>query len=655
MAAAAAPSPTPYGVLAAHAETAMRCDSSRAAPSLSARAGASLQTIAGAMLATLATLPGSLHAQDARASLPTSLPPMAVTASRQTQSIADVLADITVIGADEIARAGAQSLTEFLQRQPGVEIVQNGGPGSVSGVFLRGANRSQTLVLVDGVRVASASAGTTSLEAIPLDQIDRIEILRGPASSLYGADAIGGVIQVFTRRGSAGLSGTLSGGGGTYGTWGVNGGVAGTSGPVRYAVQLASRQSTGFNTITNPANPLYNADTDGYANQSVSASVGVTFATDQELSAQYLRSRLNNQFDGSPDFDDRTITVDEVWQVMSVNRLASFWVSRLSVADGIDDSQSQTGYGNFPFKTAQLQYTWQNDFTLPAGALSAGVERREERVTTDAGFATDSRTTNSVFGIYQWRGDAHALQVHLRYDDSDQFGGKATGAIAYGYRATPALRLTAGYSTGFNAPSFNDLYYPGFNNPNLVPETSRNVEAGVYWSGGLDTTSIEMRAIGYYNRVSNLIVFGCDADFNCAPNNVDRATLKGVTLGADLRTEGGATLAASLDLQSPTSDVTGDLLPRRARQHGAVTLGYPAGPVRLGLEFVASSLRYDDPANLVKMGGYGIVNLTAEWTLMPAVSLFARADNVFDKNYELSAGFATGGATVYAGIRMAFR
>jgi vitamin B12 transporter len=607
------------------------------------------------MFAALVLAAAPARAQDARAPAATTLPSVAVTASRQTQSIADVLADITVIGADEIARAGAQSLTEFLQRQPGVEIVQNGGPGSVSGVFLRGANRSQTLVLVDGVRVASASAGTTSLEAIPLDQIERIEILRGPASSLYGADAIGGVIQVFTKRGTAGFTGNVSAGGGTYGTWGVNAGVAGTTGPVRYAVQAGSRQSRGFNTIANPANPLYNPDTDGYANQSVSANVGATFAAEQELTAQYLKSRLNNQFDGSPDYDDRTITVDEVWQVSSVNRLTPYWVSRLSAADGIDNSQSQTGYGNFPFKTAQLQYTWQNDFTLPAGALSAGIERREERVTTDAGFATNSRTTDSVFGIYQLRSDAHALQVHLRHDDSSQYGGKTTGAIAYGYRVSPALRLTAGYSTGFNAPSFNDLYYPGFNNPLLVPETSRNVEAGAYWSGSASGVSFEARAIGYYNRVSQLIVFGCDADFNCAPNNVDRATLKGVTLGADLRSEDGATLAASIDVQSPMSNLTGNLLPRRARQHGAVTVGYPAGPVRLGLEFVASSLRYDDPANLVKMGGYGIVNVIAEWPASPTATLFVRADNVFDKNYELAAGFATGGATVYAGVRVAFR
>ena len=158
----------------------------------------------------------------------------AVTAARGSQPIADVLADITVIGAAEIARAGAQSLTELLQRQPGVEITQNGGPGSLSGIFLRGANRGQTLVLIDGIRIASSSAGATSLEAIPLDQIDRIEILRGPASSLYGADAIGGVVQVFTRRGTSALTGNVSAGYGTYGTWDVKGGVTGTSGPFSF-------------------------------------------------------------------------------------------------------------------------------------------------------------------------------------------------------------------------------------------------------------------------------------------------------------------------------------------------------------------------------------------------------------------------------------
>src|SRR5207249_3680642 len=156
-----------------------------------------------------------------------------------------------------------------------------------------------------------------------------------------------------------------------------------------------------------------------------------------EARAQYFRSRLNNQFDGGPDFDDRTITIAETWQVLSRNRLASFWVSQLAAAEGIDDSQTQTGFGSFPFKTTQRQYTWQNELALPLGALTAGYERREERLATNVDFATTSRNTDSVFGIYQLRVDAQALQANLRHDQSSQYGGETTGAIAYSYRPVP--------------------------------------------------------------------------------------------------------------------------------------------------------------------------------------------------------------------------
>ena len=594
-------------------------------------------------------------AQGAPSLRPTLLDPIAVTATRSAQPIADVLADITVIGADEITRAGAQSLAEFVQRQPGVEIVQNGGPGAVAGIFLRGANRGQTLVLIDGVRIGSASAGATSLEAIPLDQIERIEILRGPASSLYGADAIGGVVQVFTRRGNGGLASTASVGYGTYDTWDAKASLAGGNGAMQVSVQAAAKASNGFNAITNPTNFLYNPDPDGYTNQSVSGNVGDTLAPDQELRAQFLRSRLNNQFDGSPDFDDRTRTVAQTWLFASRNRLASFWVSRLSAAEGLDDSRSITASGSFPFKTTQRQYAWQNELALPLGALTAGLERREENVATDAGFAITSRNTNSVFGIYQLREGAQALQANLRHDRSDQYGGQTTGALAYGYRLSPAWRLTAGYSTGFKPPSFNDLYYPDFSNPNLEPETSKSLEAGAYWNGDISGATVEARAIVYRNRVSQLIVFQCDASFVCAPVNVDRATLEGITLGIEARADNGATLTGSLDLQAPEDDRSGNLLPRRARRHGALNVAWPWGPLRFGAGVIASSLRYDDPANLVRMGGYAIVNLTLEWALPQGVTLFARADNVLDKNYELAAGYSTGGAMVFAGVRAQLR
>jgi vitamin B12 transporter len=228
--------------------------------------------------------------------------------------------------------------------------------------------------------------------------------------------------------------------------------------------------------------------------------------------------------------------------------------------------------------------------------------------------------------------------------------GKTTGAVAYGYQFAPSFRMTAGASTGFRAPTFNDLYFPGFSNPSLEPETSRNVEIGAYFYGTAMGGTWEARAIAYRNRVSELIVLQCDADFNCIPHNVQRATLEGVTLGLNARF-GDTTIGASLDLANPEDDLTGMLLPRRARQHGAVTLGQTIGAVRLGAEVVASSYRYDDAANTRRLGGYGILNLTAEWDFAKGWTLFARANNVFDQDYQLAADFSTGGATLFAGLR----
>lgn len=600
-----------------------------------------------AVAAVAAALPALTCAQGA----PATLPAVAVTATRTPEDVTQLLADLTVIGHDEILRSGVQSLPELLQRQPGVEVTINGGPGSTSGAFIRGANRGQTLVLVDGLRVGSSSVGATSLEAIPLDQIERIEILRGPASSLYGADAIGGVIQVFTRKAGAGawaVNGSASYG--TYDTRSANGGVRGSLGPLSFNAQIGGTRSEGYNAIVNPANFSYNGDRDGYSTQNASVNAVLPWATEQDVAVQYFYNRLNNQYDGGEGFDDRTITTLEAWSVASRNRLTPWWKSILTVGSGSDDSVSQTGYGNYPFKTTQRQYTWQNDFTLPLGALSAIVERREEHLATDEAFPVTDRDTNSITGVYRVRHEAISAQVNLRYDHSSQYGGETTGGVAVGYQFDPQWRVTAGYNTAFKAPSFNDLYYPFFSNPDLVPEKARNAEAGVYWTSKAGELRWEARAVGYYNRVDDLIVFMCDASFNCLPQNVDKATLKGVTLGLD-GTWRDTRVKASLDLQDPEDDATGNLLPRRARQHGALSVLQQAGPVQVGVEFVASSSRYDDAANLVRMGGYGIVNLTLEWPFAKGWSLFARGNNVFDKNYELAADYSTGGAQFFAGVR----
>jgi vitamin B12 transporter len=598
-----------------------------------------------AVIGAALALPVPGHAQVAPGS--TALDPMVVTAARLPQPLTSLIADVTYIGPDEIAHAGAQSLAELLQRQPGVQIVVSGPPGSTSGAFLRGANSNQTLVLIDGLRVSSSSSGTSPLEAIPLDIIDHIEILRGPAASLYGADAIGGVIQVFTRNAGDSLAANATAGYGSYATSLFSGGASGAAGPWRFVAQAGHRQSAGFNAIWNPANFSYNPDRDGYTNDSANASLTYNFAPEQQLSLQYLKSRLNTQFDaGSPYFDDRTFTDLETYSAASRNRIASFWMSTLEAGVSNDDSTSQTAFGPSRFNTEQRQYLWQNDFTLPLGGLSVAATRREERLDTDAGFAVTSRDTNAILGVYILSEGPHALQANLRHDQSTQYGGKTSGSVAYAYTLMPGLRASASYGTGFKAPTFNDLYYPNFSNPNLQPETARNFEAALRYS----TPQMNAGVVAYRNKVQDLIVFECDAQFNCAPQNVANATLEGITL--EFQGVFGATsIKASMDFARPYDAGSGNLLPRRARRYGALEATQSFGALQLGVQLAAASARYDDADNTRRMGGYALVNLTAEYALGASWTLFALLGNAFDKNYELAADYNTAGANLFAGIR----
>ena len=582
-----------------------------------------------------------------------------VTATRAPERVSRVVSDVSVITREEIEQAGVSSLAEILQAQPGVEITRNGGLGTTSSVFLRGTNSDHVLVLVDGLRVGSATLGTTAFENIPPSQIERIEIVRGPMSSLYGSDAIGGVIQIFTRSAPGPVQPRASAGYGTYHTQQYTAGIGGGTGDTTFNVNAGYLSSRSFSAIEDPTSSSFNPDRDGYRNTSATVRLAHRFAPDHELGGTLFWSDGRTHFDGFPrNFDHRTDQTLMAYGVYSRNRFLPAWQSQLRIGQGIDDLTSVSGPQPSEFKTVQDQVTWQNDLTTPLGDVLLAAEYLGQRVSGTTSFPVDSRTIASVLGGYTGRSGAHTLQANLRLDDNSQFGAETTGAVGYAYGFAPGWRVSASYGTAFKAPTFNELFFPpafgcpAFGNPNLRPESSRNLEAGVRYERGGQAAGV----IGYRNRIRDLIVAAAipNNPFCVRAENVDEAEITGVTLTYGL-VLGEWTVRASADFQDPEDKVTGRELPRRAKEHGAVSVARSLGAWTAGVEVVASGPRFDDTANTRRLDGYALVNLFGEYRLAEGWSLFARVNNLLDEDYQLVRGFATPGFNVFAGVRYAPR
>lgn len=604
--------------------------------------------------AIAAAFPLSTLAQQTDAALPA----VQVTSTRTPQPVRDVLTDNVVITAEQIAASGQTNLVDLLQQQRGLEVARNGGPGTAASVFLRGASNAQNVVLIDGVRVGSSTLGGATWSALPLSQIDRIEIVYGPLSTMYGADAVGGVVQIFTRKGERAPSLTVGAGLGSYGTRNLDAGLSGATGgehAVRYSVNVARERAEGFS-ATRPESFSYQADKDGYTRESASGQLGMDLAKGHEIGLTFLHSRLEGEYDAGPStVNDRSISHAGAYSLYSRNQLLPNWTSLLRFSSGLDKARDISSFGIDTAKTRQDAFTWQNDITLGSDLAQVVLERRIERVDS-SNFNADNRATNSIAASYQMRRGAHLASASLRNDDSSQYGSKTTGNLGYGYRITDALRVNASAGTSFRAPTYNELYFPGYGVPGNRPERGRNVEAGIYYEKGGDRFS----AVYYRNRVSDLIVYAAECPvssqsypFGCA-YNVNQALLSGVTLGASTRF-GPYTLRGSLDFQNPRDETTDLLLPRRAKRHGTVALEYAAGALSGGVESRFASRRYDDGANSTSLGGYALLNLYASYQVNRDWSVYGRWNNMLDKNYELASGYATAGSNVFVGVRYTLR
>ncbi|MCB5190148.1 TonB-dependent receptor [Methylobacillus arboreus] len=579
-----------------------------------------------------------------------------VTASRTEQKSSEVLGDVSIITEEQIQKAGQTTLLELLNQQPGIEIASNGGVGKSSDIFIRGANPTHTLILVDGVRVSSATTGTTAIQHIPLSQIERVEILRGPASSLYGADAIGGVIQIFTKQGKGTPRFNASVGLGTYGTAIGEAGVSGRIGNTSYSLQGGMTHVHGISAVRNKNAPGYNKDIDGYRNQNIAAKLTQHFGENHEIGFGILISDGRNFNDGTSattarydQYIDQTLST---YTVHSKNRFTDYWTSLVTFSRGIDDltsySKQPTRTTSNSIKTTQDQYLWQNTLNTSWGTFNLGIERREQKAeTVPNALPEDQRNIQSYLVGWQKRFDKHNVQVNLRNDDNSQFGNKTTGSVAYAYEITPRWKANAAYGTAFAAPTFNQLYYPNFGNPNLKPEESRNKEIGLKYDNG----NHHVAATYYLNEVDNLIINPRTGNnFTNVAQNVNQARLSGLTLSYQ-GILAGFNIRANGDFQRPEDADTGNLLPRRAKEHGTFAVSKRIHDWEMGSEIESSSHRYNDTSNTVRMAGYTLVNLYTNYRINDDWSLNARINNLFDRKYELAKDYGTFGANLFVSVR----
>ena len=599
---------------------------------------------------TIASLIGLLFTSIATANENIKIDNVIVTASRVNESLNTTLHDVSIINREQIERAGQSTLVEILQMQPGVEITNNGGAGKAAGIFMRGTNSGHVLVLVDGVRLNSATAGTTTFENLPVALIDKIEILRGPATSLYGQDAVGGVIQIFTKKGNGKPQFYANVGYGSYNTKTAEAGVHGAIGDTQFAIGVSSLDTDGFSSYK--TNDINFNDNDSYRNLSETGSLSHKITNGHELGLQFLHSKGKTRFDNrfnifafDPAFSDNAEMTQHSYSIYSKNQITPDWLSTLKIGEGYDEQVTFAAPSFFTpqsrsvYRTKQHQWSWQNDIELPLGAITLAYDRLEERVKSTSTFDNNARNNDGYYLGYLVGLNNHTIQANYRSDHNTSFGTNDTHGLAYGYRFNDNWRAKASYGTAFKAPTFNDLYTPftdfggGFSyqgNPNLKPETSRNKELSLSYSH--DAT--EVSATYYHNVIRNLILGsqGIAAD---TATNLGSATIEGLTL-AGSQLLGNWQLGGSIDVQSPRNNDTDNQLIRRAKQHASVNLNYSLGAWRWGVESITSSKRYNDPANQLSIAGFTTFNLTTDYQINQDWKLQARLNNVFDKDYALA-------------------
>ncbi|MCA1799061.1 MAG: TonB-dependent receptor [Xanthomonadaceae bacterium] len=560
-----------------------------------------------------------------------------VTATRTPLAIDDALAPVIVITAEDLRRTATFDIAEALRVYAGIEIGRNGGPGQATSLFIRGTNSNHAQVLVDGVRVNPGTLGGAALQNIRPQDIERIEVVKGPRSSLYGTEAIGGVVNIITRRARRPFHADAEAGAGRYGTRTAGAGIAGRQGAWYAGLRGDYLTTDGFP-------PQSGATVDrGHENTTLGAHAGWENAG-HRLALRHREARGNTEyldFLGTPVDQDFTNAVSALEYAAPLGDAVR---STLRLARAVDEihQQQSPDYA----ETRRTSIDWQVDWTPTAAhAFNLGLYQARENTRAEVfGGAFDERPeTRAAFVQYQRHGARTQQLVAARHSDHDAFGGHMTWNAEHAWLIGDDWRLVAGAGTAFRAPDSTQRF--GFGgDPALRPEQSRNIELGLRGRLG-EHRRIEWQV--YENRIDDLIAFDL-ATFTLA--NIDRARIRGTEL-AFTHARDRWYWRQSFVLQRPEDLGTGDPLPRRARRSMQTALRYDAGAVHFGGELIATGPRKDSGFSDDYIGGYVLVNLSAQWALTPRWTLDARLENALDKRYETALGFPMAGRSLFVRAR----
>lgn len=558
-----------------------------------------------------------------------------VTGNRIAQGASDAGHSITVLERADIEASRSVDVIDLLGKQTGIDVVRTGGSGSQNSIFIRGGNSNHALILIDGIRVNSATQGLFDFAHLPLALIERIEIVRGPRASVWGSDALSGVIQIFTRAPHSTHAEMRLG---SYRRAGLDAGtgIAGDNG--RFAISAGFDSFDGFSATTPDNLWSYDPDKDGYRNEHAALQTGTVLGT-QNLNFTGIATRGDVEFD-----QGRTQADNHSWNLALSGALSPMWQHRLSLGQSYEKLDTPAYASIYGSRRNSLD--WSNTLALNKGTMAFGVNASNESGYSNSWSGTEfkeNRHNHGLFGVWNGSFGRQTIELASRWDDNSQFGSRVTSSGAWAMQASPESRWRASWGQGFRAPNFNELYYPGFfgsfgGNPNLDPERSQSLELGYSHSF---SNALRAEFSAYRSRIDDLIAF---EGVNNQAINIQKAGIEGAE--AELSGSAGAWLWRTQGTWTQAvNERTGKALLRRPKLKGLIDVRYRfEGGSELGLEVSGTGKRPDFGNDLP---GYGRIDLNVSWPMSKQWRLEGRLENLADHEYWLVDGYATPGRSLF--------